>query len=89
MAADMGVAFLGKLPLDPRIGWCCDQGKSFLSEVPDSPAAKAYQEIIQSELKFEFHPISLLFTPNVFSAEIIDSCTGHPILAKETVDAER
>ena len=49
MAADMGVAFLGKLPLDPRIGWCCDQGKSFLSEVPDSPAAQAYQEIIQSE----------------------------------------
>ncbi len=48
MAADMGVPFLGKLPLDPRIGWCCDRGKSFLSEVPDSPAATAYQEIIQS-----------------------------------------
>ncbi len=48
MAADMGVAFLGKLPLDPRIGWCCDRGKSFLDAVPDSPAAKAYQEIIQS-----------------------------------------
>ncbi|XP_064406498.1 cytosolic Fe-S cluster assembly factor nubp1-like isoform X2 [Halichondria panicea] len=47
MAADMGVPFLGKLPLDPRIGWCCDRGKSFLSEVPDSPAATAYQEIIQ------------------------------------------
>lgn len=50
MAKDMDVAFLGKLPLDPRIGWCCDQGKSFLTELPDSPAALAYQEIIQSEI---------------------------------------
>ena len=29
-------------------GKCCDEGKSFLAEVPDSPAAKAYHEIIQS-----------------------------------------
>ena len=48
MSADMGVPFLGKLPLDPRIGKCCDEGKSFLSEVPDSPAAKAYAAVIQS-----------------------------------------
>jgi len=48
MAADMEVPFLGKLPLDPRIGRCCDEGKSFLSEVPESPAANAYKQIIQS-----------------------------------------
>ena len=48
MAADMEVPFLGKLPLDPRIGRCCDEGKSFLTEVPDSPAAEAYKKIIQS-----------------------------------------
>lgn len=47
MAADMGVPFLGKLPLDPRIGKCCDEGKSFLTEVPDSPATLAYKTIIQ------------------------------------------
>lgn len=28
------------------LGQCCDEGKSFLSEVPDSPAAKAYADII-------------------------------------------
>ena len=60
MTADMGVAFLGKLPLDPRIGWCCDQGKSFLSEVPDSPAAKAYQEIIQSESLIQYKYLTSL-----------------------------
>lgn len=47
MASDMGVPFLGRLPLDPRIGKCCDEGKSFLREVPDSPAAKAYAAVIQ------------------------------------------
>ena len=30
-------------------GKCCEEGKSFLSEVPDSPAAKAYMDIISSE----------------------------------------
>ena len=50
MAADMEVPFLGKVPLDPRIGRCCDEGKSFLSEVPESPAADAYKQIIQSTL---------------------------------------
>jgi len=48
MAADMEVPFLGKVPLDPGIGRCCDEGKSFLSEVPESPAADAYKQIIQS-----------------------------------------
>ena len=52
MAADMEVPFLGKVPLDPRIGRCCDEGKSFLSEVPESPAAEAYKQIIQSTFMF-------------------------------------
>ncbi|XP_071965926.1 cytosolic Fe-S cluster assembly factor nubp1-like isoform X2 [Antedon mediterranea] len=47
MAEDMKIPFLGKLPLDPRIGQCCDEGKSFLTEVPDSPATEAYKNIIQ------------------------------------------
>ena len=37
-------------PLYLSSGKCCDEGKSFLAEVPDSPAAKAYREIIQSML---------------------------------------
>ena len=52
MATDMEVPFLGKVPLDPRIGRCCDEGKSFLSEVPESPAAEAYKQIIQSTFMF-------------------------------------
>ncbi|KAK7500986.1 hypothetical protein BaRGS_00007866 [Batillaria attramentaria] len=52
MAADCSVPFLGKLPLDPRIGKCCDEGKSFLEEVPDSPATQAYKQIIQQISEF-------------------------------------
>ena len=30
-------------------GQCCDEGKSFLEEIPDSPASKAFNQIIHSE----------------------------------------
>ena len=43
----MGLKFLGKLPLDPKVGRCCDEGKSFLAENPDSQAAQAYKGIVQ------------------------------------------
>ena len=49
MCADLNLPLLGKIPLDPRIARSCDEGKSFLNEVPDSPAAKVYQRIVQSE----------------------------------------
>ncbi|XP_046359633.1 cytosolic Fe-S cluster assembly factor nubp1-B-like [Haliotis rufescens] len=47
MAQETCIPFLGKLPLDPRIGKCCDEGKSFLEEVPDSPATLAFSQIVQ------------------------------------------
>eukprot|EP00051_Salpingoeca_urceolata_P005504 m.73813 g.73813 ORF g.73813 m.73813 type:complete len:317 (-) comp14387_c0_seq2:48-998(-) len=52
MAAEMGVPFLGRLPIDPRIARCCDQGKSFLEEVPDSPATQAYHAIVKAVKQF-------------------------------------
>jgi len=38
---------LGTLPLDPRIAKCCDEGKSFIEEVPDSPAVAAFKIIVE------------------------------------------
>lgn len=49
MCSDLNLSLLGKVPLDPRIARSCDEGKSFLAEVPESPAAKVYQKIVQSE----------------------------------------
>ncbi|XP_001366656.1 cytosolic Fe-S cluster assembly factor NUBP1 isoform X1 [Monodelphis domestica] len=47
MCQDLKVPLLGKVPLDPQIGKSCDNGQSFLTEVPDSPATLAYRNIIQ------------------------------------------
>lgn len=49
LAQDMGVDFLGAVPLDPRIGKSADYGVSFLDEYPDSPASIAYLDIIDSK----------------------------------------
>jgi Mrp family chromosome partitioning ATPase len=50
MCSDMNVTFLGKIPLDPLIGQCCDEGKSFLKEYPQSPATLSLIQIISSIL---------------------------------------
>ncbi len=49
MAGEMGVAYLGGIELDPRLGQCCDSGKSFISEFPDSRVSKAYQQIVNGK----------------------------------------
>lgn len=47
MCEEMQVPFLGSVPLDPRIAKCCDEGKSFLEEFPDSPATLAISNILK------------------------------------------
>ncbi|XP_072385294.1 cytosolic Fe-S cluster assembly factor Nubp1 homolog [Diabrotica undecimpunctata] len=47
MCEDLGVPFLGSLPLDPRIARCCDEGKDFATHLANSPALKASNEIVK------------------------------------------
>ncbi|CAK9806682.1 Cytosolic Fe-S cluster assembly factor NUBP1 homolog [Anthophora plagiata] len=47
MARDFDIEFLGSLPLDPLLAKCCDEGKNFLTEVPESPTVFRLQEIVQ------------------------------------------
>lgn len=49
MAIDMGVQYLGSLPLDPILGKCCDEGKSLFEEAPTSLLVTAYNNIISSK----------------------------------------
>jgi len=44
-AEEIGVDFLGEIPIDPRIVEGGDAGKPILIEAPDSPAAIAFTEI--------------------------------------------
>lgn len=46
LAAEMGIPFLGAVPLDPRIGMACDFGESFFDSYPDSPACKALKKVV-------------------------------------------
>ena len=46
LAKEMDVPFLGRVPLDPRIGMACDYGESFFDAYPDSPACAALQGVV-------------------------------------------
>jgi Mrp family chromosome partitioning ATPase len=44
-AAEMGVDFLGRIPMDPRMVGCGDSGRSFQSAYPEAPVSRAYAGI--------------------------------------------
>jgi ATP-binding protein involved in chromosome partitioning len=46
MAADMGVPFLGRIPLDPAVGEACDAGKPFICHCSRTETAKAFERIV-------------------------------------------
>ena len=46
MADEAGVPFLGKIPIDPKVSGASDRGIPFVIEQPDSPASKAFAEIV-------------------------------------------
>jgi ATP-binding protein involved in chromosome partitioning len=47
-AAELGVDFLGEVPIDPRIVEGGDRGRPIVIEVPDSPAAQAFTALAGS-----------------------------------------
>ncbi|MCW4033740.1 MAG: Mrp/NBP35 family ATP-binding protein [Candidatus Bathyarchaeota archaeon] len=47
VANAFNVPFLGRIPLDPRVCEASDAGNPFILQYPDSPATKAFQEIVE------------------------------------------
>ena len=45
LAEELGVPFLGRLPLHPQLSACCDEGIPFVQKYPDNPASKRMAEI--------------------------------------------
>jgi ATP-binding protein involved in chromosome partitioning len=45
MAKDMGIPFLGEVPIDTRVRSGGDEGRPIVAEAPDSPAARAFIEV--------------------------------------------
>lgn len=52
ISTEMGVPFLGKIPIDPSISEDTDQGTPFTLRHPNSPAAKAFREIVDQVVEF-------------------------------------
>jgi len=48
VALELGVPFLGKIPIDPQIVISSDEGKPFIGTHPDSEASKAFMKIIEN-----------------------------------------
>jgi len=46
MAADMGVPFLGRIPIDPAVGEACDDGKPFVYHYSRTETAKAFERVV-------------------------------------------
>ena len=51
VAEDMGVSFMGSIPLNPGVASDSDEETPFVVRHPDSPAAKAFQETVEKILK--------------------------------------
>ena len=59
LAAEMGVPFLGRIPLDPEIVTSGDAGKPFVQSFGDSPAAKAFAAVIEPILNHKTEDAAL------------------------------
>ncbi|WP_108483048.1 P-loop NTPase [Oceaniglobus ichthyenteri] len=74
IAKELGVAFLGKVPLDPAVVDSGDDGAPLVKAAPNSPAALAYRQIAAS-LMGDTGPTGGLVTP--FAWTLADG-TGKP-----------
>ncbi len=52
IAEDLAVPYLGKIPIDPEICRDSDRGSPFIIEHPNSPASKAFMNIVKKVEKF-------------------------------------
>jgi Mrp family chromosome partitioning ATPase len=46
IAEDMGVPFLGSIPMDPQIAEACDEGRAYITSYADSPTAVIMRDIV-------------------------------------------
>ena len=52
LAEDLSVPFLGRIPMDPLVCEDSDKGVPFIAEHVDSPAAKAFESIVEKVADF-------------------------------------
>src|SRR6056297_3937022 len=82
IAGEIGVEFLGKVPLDPTVVDCGDDGRPLVRAAPDRPAAAAYRTIAAT-LAGTGGDATGIATP--FAWTVSDD-TGKPAPAANTTD---
>lgn len=55
IAVELGVPFLGKIPLDPKIVTSADEGKPFITTQPDSEASQIFNKIVEKIVETAAH----------------------------------
>ncbi len=65
MARQMGVPFLGRIPIDPQIVQSCDSGKPFVYHYNQSQTAKAFKEISDPILELDNNAQELVETQHI------------------------
>ena len=75
---ELGVTFLGKIPLDPDITEKCDSGEAFVAAYPSSVAAKVFDEIASK--------CEVFVSANKEAAEKATEFREVPFLGKVPVD---
>ncbi len=48
LAAEIGVPFLGEIPIDPAVSACGDGGEPIVRKLPDHPVSQAYLKLAQT-----------------------------------------
>ena len=51
MAIEMGIPFLGKIPIDPQIVNACDSGEPYISQYSQSQGANSFKTVINTMLE--------------------------------------
>jgi ATP-binding protein involved in chromosome partitioning len=69
IAVDMGVPFLGSIPIDPVITESCDNGRPFVRHFAAAPTAKIMREIIRPLLALEPAAASATITEKIENKE--------------------
>ena len=75
LAREMDLAFLGKIPMDPKVVLAGDDGTPYLSSDVDSPATKAFGELI-SAVEVRVPPVALPTPLKMAASDSGCACSG-------------
>lgn len=64
MANELGITFLGKIPIDPNIVVACDSGRTYLHQFRESSATQSFNHSIQRIMKIVKEKREVLDTVN-------------------------